>query len=152
LKGELKVLAFAPGAPNLQAGRRVFVAGERHTVTRAREGDGAWILELSGLKERSAAEPLRGLLVEAKDGDVGRNDDESYFIHELVGLRVVTNEGRDLGVVVEVMQMGASDVYVVRGEAREVLIPAIGEVVDEIDVAGGVIRITPLAGLLDESK
>lgn len=98
-------------------------------------------------------EQLRGELLEAADNDVLRDDDESFFVHELVGLRVVlTATGETLGTVADVLQTGANDVYVVHGEKGEVLVPAIGGVIDRVDVSGGLISITPLPGLLDESK
>jgi 16S rRNA processing protein RimM len=65
---------------------------------------------------------------------------------------VVTTAGEDLGKVVDVLQSGANDVYVVQGPRGEVLVPVIEQVIERIDVSGGVISITPLAGMLDESK
>lgn len=151
LRGEVRVQPFAPDAPNIQAGRQVFIAGRRHRVVRARADRGAWILEVAGISDRTAAERLRGILLETPDAEVRRDDDESFFLHEIVGLRVVTDTGRELGTVVEVLQSGAADVYVIRGEKGEVLIPAIAEVVQKIDLPVGVMTITPISGLLDES-
>ena len=152
LKGEIRVLAFSPGAPHLQVGCSVYLAGVRHKVLRAREDRGQWILQLAGLTTRTEAESLRAQLIQARDEDVVRSDEESYFLHELIGLRVVTGDGRELGTISEVLQPGANDVYVVKGDGKEVLIPAIAEVVAKIDLPGGVMIITPLPGLLDESK
>jgi len=61
----------------------------------------------------------------------------------------VTSGGRDVGRVADVLATGANDVYVVRGDSGEVLIPAIRDVVLEINPADGLIRIEPLPGLLD---
>lgn len=130
----------------------MYLGGVRRTVEQARPDQDQWILKLSGLTGRTAAESFRGELVEAADNDVLRDDDESYFVHELIGLRVVTEDGRDLGRVVEVITTGANDVYVAAGEGGEVLVPAIGEVVQRIDVSAGVIAITPLPGMLDETR
>ena len=147
LHGEVRVHPFAPGAPNLQVGRLVFIGGQRRRVVRARPDRGAWILEIEGFGDRNAAERARGMLLEAPDADVARDDDESYFLHEIIGLRVVTESGIELGRVVEVLQSGAADVYVIRGERGETLIPAIGEVVRKIDLPVGVMTITPMTGL-----
>jgi 16S rRNA processing protein RimM len=100
-----------------------------------------WLLSLSGVDSREEGEALRGALLEVPDAEVERADEESYFLHELVGLRVVTVEGRELGVLREVLQPGANDVYVVEGPEGEVLLPAIGEVVERVDVAGGVVVV-----------
>ncbi len=144
--------AFSATARNLQRGRPVYLGGERRTVEQARPDQDQWILKLSGLTTRTMVEGFRGELIEAADGDVLRDDAESYFVHELIGLRVVTEDGRELGRVAEVIHTGANDVYVAAGEGGEVLIPAIGEVVERIDVSAGLMVITPLPGMLDESR
>lgn len=152
LRGELRVQAFSPTARNLQRGRPVYVDTVRRVVERARQDQDAWIVKLHGLDSREQVEHLRGELLEAADTDVLRDDSDSYFVHELIGLMVVTKDGQELGRVAEVLDTGANDVYVVRESERELLVPAIGDVVDSIDVHGGRIIITPLAGMLDESK
>jgi 16S rRNA processing protein RimM len=121
-------------------------------VLRSRLDRDAWILRLEGLDDRTQAEPLRGYLLETPDREVIRDDDDSYFIHELVGLKVVTTGGEPLGAIADVLQAGAADVYVVRDGERELLVPAIGQVVQSISLAEGKVIITPLAGMLDESK
>jgi 16S rRNA processing protein RimM len=152
LRGEIRVLAYSPTARNLQRGRPVYLAGVRRVIERSRADHDQWILKLNGIGSRNDVEPLRGELLEAADNDVLRDDDESYFVHELIGLRVVTTTGRELGSISEVLQTGANDVYVVKGERGETLVPVIGEVIEEIDVSGGLVSITPLPGMLDESK
>ena len=121
-------------------------------VLRARLDRDAWILKLEGLEDREQIEALRGELLETPDAEVIRDDDESFFVHELIGLRVVTVDGREVGVVDEVVQAGAADVYVVKAGDGEVLLPAIAEVIASISLRDGTIVITPLAGLLDDSK
>jgi 16S rRNA processing protein RimM len=152
LHGEVRVKAFAAGAPNLQRGRRVYLNGEQQTVLRARPDRAAWILELDGIRSRTQAEALRGSLIEAPDESLER-EEGAYFLHELVGLAVRTAGGQEVGRIVEVLQPGANDVYVVQAEGgREVLVPAIGEVVASIDLEAGVMVITPLAGMLDDPQ
>ena len=152
LRGELRVMVFNPAAPNLQAGRTNSMSGQKHRVQRARHDRDAWIIQLSGVVDRNAAETLRGQLLEAPDNDVLRDDADSFFVHELIGLKVVTDAGRELGTLTEVIFTGANDVYVVKGEGREYLIPAIAQVVSRIDLPVSVMTITPMPGLLDESE
>lgn len=122
-------------------------------MERARPDQDQWILKLQGIASRNDVEPLRGELLEAADNDVLRDDDESFFIHELIGMTVVVTEsGEDVGTVAEVLQTGANDVYVVRGQRGEILVPAIGSVIDRIDAKVRQISITPLPGMVDESK
>jgi len=152
LRGEVRVEAFSPTARNIQRGRPVYLDGVRRIVLEARNDRGAWILRLGGLTDRNAVESLRGKLLETPDSEVLRDDDESYFIHELIGLRVSTTQGEELGSIVEVTPTGSNDVWVVRGERGDVLVPAIGDVVVSIDISAGQAFITPLVGMLDNSK
>ncbi|HKS91966.1 MAG TPA: ribosome maturation factor RimM [Tepidiformaceae bacterium] len=152
LRGELRVEAFSPTARNIQRGRPVYLDGVRRVVQEARSDRGAWIVKLGGLTDRTAAERARGKLLEAPDAEVIRDDDESFFVHELIGLRVVTGEGREIGRIAEVMPTGANDVWVVRGAHGEMMVPAVAEVVREVKTAEGLVIITPLMGMLDNSK
>lgn len=152
LRGELRVEAFTPTARNIQRGRPIYLDGVRRIVQDARSDRGAWIVRLGGITDRTAAENLRGKLLETPDAEVIRDDDESYFVHELIGLRVQTTEGHELGSIGEVMATGANDVWVVRGPAGETMVPAIAEVIDRVDISAGVVIITPLDGMLDNPK
>jgi 16S rRNA processing protein RimM len=151
LKGELRVAAFAAGAPNLRPGRRPLLGGIPVLITGSRPNGEAWIIATDALRDRTEAEAFRGQLLEVPDGEVEREAADSYFIHELIGLRVITEDGEELGVLSEVLQPGANDVYVVTGPRGEVLVPAIADVVTSIDLPVGVMVITPPPGLLDGS-
>lgn len=154
LRGELRVRSFARSGVNLQAGRSVQLGTAQRRILRAREDREAWILKLEGLDSRSQAEPYRGVLLEVPDAELERDSEDSYFVHELIGLTVVLSSGgRELGRLVEVLEPGGNDVYVVRGQdGREYLLPAVGGVIDSVDVRAGVMAITPLPGLLDEPQ
>ncbi|MEZ4494110.1 MAG: ribosome maturation factor RimM [Dehalococcoidia bacterium] len=150
LRGELRVHAFNPDAPHLQEGAEAWIGPRQTTVTRSRPDKGAWILELAAITSRTEAESLRGALIEAPDSAIHRGPGE-HFIYELIGLRVETAEGRLVGTITDVLQPGANDVYVVTTDTGEVLIPVVADVVQRIDPLSGLVVITPLAGMLDES-
>lgn len=144
--------AYSPSARNLQRGRPVYLDGQRRLVQQARLDRDAWLVQLQGLTSRNDAEPYRGDLLEAADNDVLRDDDESYFVHEIVGLRAVTEDGRELGRVVQVLDTGSNDVYVIGEGKAEVLVPAIAEVVRSIDLAAGVMVVVPIEGMLANNE
>lgn len=149
LRGELRVSAFAAGAPNLRPGSHPLLGGVAMEITSARPSGDAWIVAVDAVHDRTSAERFKGQLLELPDSEIVRVAEDSYFFHELIGLRVVTAEGENLGRVTEVLQPGANDVYVVEGPRGEVLVPAIADVVLSIDLPVGVMTITPLPGLLD---
>ena len=72
-----------------------------------------------------------------------------YYWRDLVGLRVVTDQGEMLGTLTEIIATGSNDVYVVQGVEREYLIPALEEVVLEVNLDDGVMKVSPSEGLFD---
>ena len=78
---------------------------------------------------------------------------DEYYVADLMGLTVQNEDGAEIGVLREVMETGANDVYVIDlKDGRELLLPAIRQCVLEVDVAAGYIRIHILEGLLDEEQ
>lgn len=75
---------------------------------------------------------------------------ENEFYHrQIIGLVAITSEGREIGKVVGIMETGSNDVYVVRGQGKEYLIPAVKDVISSVDLDSGTITIIPIEGLLD---
>lgn len=109
---------------------------------------GRTLLKLAGCDSRNAAESLRGQLVQIPiEEDIPLEEGE-YYIHQIIGLEAWTVEGRFLGQVSEVLSNPANDVYVVRDEGREILIPAIEDVVVEVNLAEKKLVIEPMEGLI----
>jgi len=107
------------------------------------------LLELAGVTDREAAEGLAGREVwVAKELLAALAEDEFYW-HELVGLRVVTESGRNLGRVKALFATGGHDVLVVRGGGREYFIPARREFMLAVDQEAGLLTIAEVPGLLD---
>jgi 16S rRNA processing protein RimM len=111
---------------------------------------GKWIiLKLSGVSDCSAADALAGQRLYVTEDQVVELPKHTYFVHDVIGLSVFDEGGRHLGNIEDVMTLPANDVYVLRMEQREVLIPAIKSVVKEIDLKGRKMVIHALDGLLD---
>ena len=110
----------------------------------------AYTLQLRGIETMTAAETLRDVDVVIPRSEAPSLAEGEFFVADVVGLRAVTTTGRALGTVAEVLSTGANDVYVVRGDAGEVLIPAIRDVVTSIDPAAGVLQVEPMPGLLPD--
>ena len=142
---------FNPDIPNLQPDGEVYLLGRRRRIERVRWDRDRILLRLEGLESRSDVDDTRGALLEVAEGDLVR-DPDAHLVYEIIGLEVVTEEGRSLGKVSEVLSTGANDVYVVKGPSGETLIPAIASVVQAIDVAGGMLHITIQPGLVDETQ
>ncbi len=137
---------FQPGNAFILEGEE---AGERLLLEEVREGSGVLLAKFRGSQDREGAEKLSGRLLMVEQSEVGDAPPGSFWEHQLLGLEVRTRGGRCLGKVAEVLETGANDVLVVKGEA-ECLIPMIAEVVKEIDLQEGAVTIDPLPGLLEE--
>ncbi len=75
---------------------------------------------------------------------------DEYYIADMIGMKVVSTEGEDLGVLAEVMQTGANDVYVVRNEKEEeLLLPAIKDCIRQVDIEQGKLVVFVMPGLRD---
>jgi len=91
------------------------------------------LLKLEGHEDRDAVEGLRRSLVKVRPSMAAPLPEGSYWVHQIIGLRVFTEEGRELGEVTEVVRSPANDVYV----TESAMIPALREVIREIDLEGG---------------
>lgn len=109
------------------------------------------IVKFKGLDDTNEAVKLRGAELYVPREQAVKLKKDEYFIADLIGLKIVTDEEKQLGECVDVLETGANDVYVVRTtEEKEILIPAIKECILNIDLEENVIRVHLLDGLLDE--
>jgi 16S rRNA processing protein RimM len=127
-----------------------FVSGEinEFSVTSVRPHKNAFLMKLEGLNSSDEVEKYRGIDILINKEAITREEDE-YFWHELLGLKVYLDTGQYLGVVSQIISTGANDIYVVKGADKEICIPAIYEVVKEIDVENEKMIISAMEGLLD---
>jgi 16S rRNA processing protein RimM len=116
---------------------------ESRRVSEARPHQGAAVLTLEGIGDRDASELLRDVLVFIRRSELPPLGDDAYYEGQLVGLRVVTESGRDLGAIEQVLFGPANDVY----ETADALIPAVGDVVVEVDLPGGRMVVRDIPGL-----
>lgn len=107
------------------------------------------LLRLDSVTDRTAAAELRGTYLYVPESEAVALPPGEYFVHHIVGLTVMTLGGETLGTVAEVLHTGSNDVYVVRRDGREILLPATKEVVREIDLEAQIMRVELLPGLLD---
>lgn len=123
-------------------------APEVATVEKVRLHKNQALLQLGNVGSREAAEDLRSVLLLIPMADALPLEDDEYYFYQLEGLEVVTDEGVVLGVLREVLETGANQVFVVAGSRGELLLPNTLEVVQKIDLESGRITVHILPGLL----
>ncbi|MEZ4833638.1 MAG: ribosome maturation factor RimM [Caldilineaceae bacterium] len=106
------------------------------------------------ITNREEAEALRGNWIFIAEEDAAELDEDTYYVHQIVGLTAQTADGAILGTVKDVLVTGANDVYLVApaegvNGGKEILLPAIGDVIVDVDVAGGRLTVNLLPGMLD---
>jgi 16S rRNA processing protein RimM len=124
------------------------------TVAATRWHSGRLIVTFEGVRDRNAAEDLRGTLLVLDSAQIPVPDDPDEFCdHQLIGLGVVTAAGDPVGEVTDVLHHG-QDLVVRRGHgaAGETLVPFVSAIVTDVDVPGGRLVIDPPPGLLDSGE
>lgn len=151
IKGEVKVTLATDFPDRFRGLDTVYLGPEARPVRllSSRPHQDALLVQLDGYFDRTAAEALVGLWIQVPQADVLPLGEGERYVFQLIGLRVRTTDGRDLGVIEEILSTPANEIFVVHSEAGEVLIPYINDVIAEERLDTGEIIVHPLPGLLD---
>jgi 16S rRNA processing protein RimM len=156
IKGEVRVSSPGREALAQSRGKVVYLvdsAGGKRAVTveSSRPLKGLAVLAFREVKSIEEAQKLIGCSVYMDRTRLEPLPADEFYWHQLQGLRVQTEDGRFLGTLEEVFPTGSNDVFVVRKEGKEILIPATEEVVARVNLEDRVMVIRPLEGLLPEN-
>lgn len=150
VRGILLVTAISPLLDSLREGSTVWLGGGQFQskVSYIRPHRQRYLLALEGLTDREQAEVWREAEVSIGTDAGAELPEGSYFYWQVIGLEVETESGESLGEIASIIETGANDVYVVRDDTgTELLLPAIGEVVRNVDLERGVMIVRLLDGL-----
>lgn len=151
VRGHVKVTPLTSNPERLKVGATFYVAGDRRRVVDIKYPRGYPAILFEGIAGRDGAERLRGAVLEIDEVELPDLPEGEYYIDDLIGLSVHTTDGRDLGTLVEVLTTGSNDVYLVkRAGAKDVLIPALNDVVLDVDFDAGTMMIEAVPGLLED--
>jgi len=152
LRGDLKVEPLTDFPERFVLGCSLYVEGATYAIERCRWYKGKVYIKLSGIDSATAAEALRQRFLEVPEEELKPLSEGEYYQFQILGLEVRTTEGQPLGKVTQILSTGSNDVFVVRGEGGELLIPALDDVVKAIDLDGGWIEVELVEGLLPPAK
>ncbi len=150
--GEVKITVLTDFPERFDEGRTVRLrpaggAERLARIERSRVHKGGLVVKLEGANTRSDAEALREASIVIGRSELAELGQDSYYVFDIIGLKVMSEDGREWGEVTEVLQGGANDVYVT---SAGVCIPALKDVVRSIDLQTREIIIKPVPGLLPE--
>lgn len=154
LAGRVKILSYLASQdvlrtlPEVFVGRRVSEAVP-FPLEAVQTGRESFILKLGGIGDRDAAARLVGSFVWMPSEKMEKLPEGEYYWLDIIGLQVVTEEGQLLGRIDSVFPTGSNDVYVCGGGEKEILLPAIGEVIRKIDMDRRIMVVRLLKGLTE---
>ncbi len=154
LNGELILHPMTDSRRRLTKLKRVFVGpseetAKETTVEHVRVGERSVRVKLSSVDDRTGAECLAGAFVFVDEKDRRRPPKGRYFIHDVVGLNVIDQRRGCIGSVAEVLRLPAHDVFVVRSGDREVMVPAVKEFIESIDLKAKRMNVHLIEGMVE---
>lgn len=153
LKGEVKVALWCDDISYVKQLKRVYLdsKGENElTLVSARPQKNIGILKFAEITTVEQAEELKSKVLYCNRDDA-KIDDDAYYIADIIGCYVVdVDTEREYGKIVDVVNYGSCDIYDIESWGKHTLIPAIPDVIKEINTEYQVVRIKPMKGLFDE--
>ena len=157
LRGEVRVELHTDFEERFAVGATLY-AGDELTpmvIDQSRPHKGMMLIHFRGVKGRDQAEMLRDLWLFVPEDQAFSLDKDTYWVHDIIGLAVQTTAGQTVGHIRDVLVTGANDVYVVAtppsfNQGKDVLLPAIADVILEVKLDEELILVDIPPGLLDE--
>lgn len=153
IKGEVRILSLNDEPERFKGlDELILTQSEKtdltFTIEKVRVHKKRAIVKFREVKDRTGAEELSGTYVRLTGSELTVTEEARIDTEKLIGLKVITKSGDSLGVLEEVIRTGANDVYGIRNGEKSILLPAISDVIIEIDLEGGRMVVDPLPGLL----
>lgn len=156
VKGEFVVELMTPKAERFSQLEGVLIGHDdggvrpdKIRIERMRPQGRGIVVKLEGIDDQSRAEELLGCYLYVTHEDRIALPSHTYFIHDILGLKVEDEEGAPIGTVVDVLRLPAHDVYVVKQGSKEFWIPSVREIIRNVDLQKKVLQIHIIEGLLD---
>lgn len=155
IKGYLKVRLFSEDPKRLASLKRVYIGSSPETSTPGTIDDvliqhNGIMLKLAEVPDRTAAERMAGNFLFVEETETIHLPKGSYFIHELIGCTVQSADGKELGILADVQQYPAQDIWSIAYEGKTVMIPAVKEFIKSVDIGQRVIVVQHVEGFFEE--
>ena len=155
VRGEVKVFPMTDDVNRFKKLKQVILdTGKEQqelTITQVKFFKNMVILKFKGFDNINDVEKWKGMPLYVTRQNAVKCEEDEYFIADLIGLAVTSDEGEELGELCDVLSTGANDVYVIRKPGRkELLLPAIKECILDVDMENRDMHVHVLPGLMDE--
>ncbi len=154
IKGEVKVYSYARTSDEYAVLETVKVGSNDQTTSEriidsARDRGGDVYLKFHGIDDRNAAEEIVNHFIYIEEERRKPPQAGRYYVHDLIGCRVLSVEGRELGTLKDVMNAPGGTLYVVATTHGDVLMPAVKEFIADVNIAAKAVTVTPPEGLFE---
>lgn len=155
VKGEVRVIRITDFEERFLPGSALYVVHENQapiavTVQAHRKHKQFDLLTFEGYENIGMVEAFKGSLLKVSETDLTPLAAGEYYYHEIIGCKVITEQGEHIGTITAVLSPGANDVWIVETEEKkEVLIPYIDDVVRKVDIEQKLVEIHLMEGLMD---
>ena len=148
LKGEVKVYSYTDNEKKILKLKKVYFRGKEYKVESMRLQKQMFLMKLQGVDDIDQTKFLMNEMCFREVEKNESNDDEGYFIKDLVGIEVIDESGNTIGTLKEVFRTGANDVYeVVDKNNKSIYLPAIKKVIKSIDISSRKMTVELMEGL-----
>lgn len=155
LRGEVKVVAWTDSPDDFEKIKTVYIKMKSEQISlkikSIKYQKNNLIIKFDEFNDINEVLPYKNAVLYADREELGPLDEGVYYIVDLIGLDVITEDGEKVGVICDVFNAGASDIYDVKREGKKnLLLPVIDEVVKEVDLENGRVVVNIMEGLDDE--
>lgn len=153
IKGFLKVVPYTDDIKRFEKLKSIYIQTKKSLETviieEVKYAKNLVLLKIKGIDNINDAEIYKNCYIKIDRSDAVELPEDSYFIIDLIGIKVYTDEGEELGDIIDVFPTGANDVYVVKNElGKQVLLPAIGDVIKNVDIKNKKMMVHLIEGLV----
>ena len=153
LKGTLKVRPLTDDITRFEDLETIYIQKHKElvefTIQEVKYNKNMVLLKLEGIDDITEAEKYKNFYIKINREDAVELEEDSYFIVDIIGCEVYTESQELLGKVIDVFPTGSNDVYTVKNsEGKEILLPAIEDVIKDVDIKNKKIIIHLLEGLI----
>ena len=153
VKGMVKIVPYTDDIKRFDKLKEIYVIQRnkktKYEIEEVKYHKNMVLVKLKGIDTMNDAELLKQSSVQIDRKDAIKLEKDTYFIVDLIGLKVVTDENIELGNLIDIYNTGSNDIYVVKDElGKQVLLPAISDVIKKIDMENKLITVHLIKGLV----
>lgn len=150
VKGELKVIPLTDDITVFSELKDTYIEDHFYRMTNIRIHKDVLLVTLEGLDNKTDADKLIGKLLETEREKLRKLKEDQYYICDIIGLRIIDEDLGNIGTVNDIIKTGSNDVYVTKYKSKDVCIPAVSDVINEINIKEGYMKIKLPKGIIEE--